>query len=96
MNKESLIPSSTNLPAPWRAEVQAQLVADEKVVAWLELDLDISLKFMRGLVLVTDRRLLATKEGGHGWTAWDYRSGSVLKHHDHAGVGSLEIGRAHV
>ncbi|EJL94199.1 ABC-type multidrug transport system, ATPase and permease component [Herbaspirillum sp. CF444] len=95
MNKESLIPSSTNLPAPWRAEVQAQLASDEKVIAWLELDLDISLKFTRGLVLVTDRRLLANSDGGNadgsGWTSWDYRQGSVLKHYDHAGVGSLEL-----
>ncbi|ASU38579.1 ABC transporter [Herbaspirillum sp. meg3] len=98
MNKESLIPSSTNLPAPWRAEVQAQLAADEKVIAWLELDLDISLKFTRGLVLITDRRLLAVNHGGiegvagnRSWTAWDYRPGIVLKHYDHAGVGSLEL-----
>ena len=91
MNRESLIPSSSNLPAPWRAEAQAQLAPEEKIVTWLELDLDTALKFSRGLIVATDRRLLAKNSDGQDWTSWEYYAGLTLKHQDHAGVGSLEL-----
>ena len=59
--------------------------------AVLEVDLDTQLRFVRGLVVVTDRRLLSRLPGAVDWHSWDYRSGLTLKHHDHAGVGHLDL-----
>jgi len=91
MTTESLLLPLANVPAQWRQDVELLLTADEKVIAWLELDLDVSLHFSRGLVLATDRRLLARMAGDEGWQAWSYAAALVLTHHDHAGVGSLEL-----
>jgi len=91
MNKKTLIPAHSGLPTHWRTQIQAQLAPDENILAWLELDLDITLRFTPGLVLLTDRRLLAQDPSGNGWTGWEYHQGLVLKHDDHAGVGSLEL-----
>lgn len=57
----------------------------------LEVDLDTQLRFVRGLLAVTDRRLLSRSHGDAGWQTWDYRSGLALHHHDHAGVGHLDL-----
>ena len=90
MNREFPIsPISSQFPAAWREQVQAQLAANEEIMAWIELDLDRSLRFARNLLLVTSRRVLACADGA--WHAWDYRLGLLLKHIDHAGVGSLEL-----
>lgn len=91
MNKETLIPVHSGLPPHWRIQIQARLAPDENIVAWLELDLDAALRFTPGLVLLTNRRLLAQDPSGHGWSGWEYRQGLVLKQDDHAGVGSLEL-----
>ncbi|MFZ1181226.1 MAG: ABC transporter ATP-binding protein [Herbaspirillum sp.] len=91
MNRETLIPAHSGLPTHWRTQIQARLAPDENIVAWLELDLDTALRFTPGLVLLTDRRLLAQDPSGNGWTGWEYRQELVLKHDDHAGVGSLEL-----
>ena len=57
----------------------------------LELDLDGQLRFKNGLIVVTDCGLLAKAPGETGWKHWAYRPGLTLKHHDHAGVGTLEL-----
>jgi ATP-binding cassette subfamily B protein len=79
------------IPADWRLEAQTQLHTGENVRAALEVDLDERLYFAQGLVLVTNRRLLSRAPGQSDWRAWDYRPGLSLKHHDHAGVGHLEL-----
>ena len=79
------------LPSRWVAEVEPQLAAGEKTQAWLEIDLDTRLQFAAGLVIVTDRRLLARAPGNGEWQAWPLRAGLALNHHDHAGVGALEL-----
>ena len=83
--------SFNDIPADWRLEVQTQLDPSENVQAVLEVDLDTRLRFVRGLLVVTDRRLLSRDPGGSGWRAWAYRPGLELRHHDHAGVGHLEL-----
>ena len=80
-----------SLPGNWRADLQSQLVLDEKVAAWLEVDIDVALYFTRGLVVVTDRRILAKMRGESEWYQCDYYDGLSLRHHDHAGIGSLEL-----
>ncbi|MBL8480632.1 MAG: ATP-binding cassette domain-containing protein, partial [Rhodocyclaceae bacterium] len=79
------------VPENWRAQIAALLQPGEQALAALETDLDADLKFARGLVLVTDRRLLAQAPSAQTWEQWSYRSGLELRHHDHAGVGSLEL-----
>ena len=79
-----------DIPADWRLDVQAQLSTGENVLATLEVDLDTQLRFINGLVLVTNQRLLS-RAPDSSWRAWAYRPGLTLKHHDHAGVGHLEL-----
>ena len=83
--------SFNEIPADWLAEAQTQLQPTENVQAVLEVDLDTKLRFVRGLVVATDRRLLSRLPGETVWRAWDYRPGLTLSHHDHAGVGHLEL-----
>ena len=110
LNGHGLIPtmSSSNLPdaaawadvpAVWHSDVQQQLLSGENVLACLEVDLDERLYFARGLLIVTDRRLLAcpavaSSVGGateRVWQAWNLAAGLRLQHHDHAGVGTLAL-----
>ncbi|MFC3106650.1 ABC transporter ATP-binding protein [Undibacterium arcticum] len=79
------------LPGVWRTEVQPQLATGENVISALEVDLDARLHFVKGLVLVTERRILARAPGETAWRDWPYRQGLSLTHHDHAGVGHLEL-----
>jgi ATP-binding cassette subfamily B protein len=79
------------LPSDRAAEVEDLLAAGEKIQAWLEIDLDARLQFATGLLIVTDRRLLARAPGDGGWQDWPLRAGLALNHHDHAGVGALEL-----
>ncbi|WP_317205282.1 ABC transporter ATP-binding protein [Janthinobacterium sp.] len=83
---------ATNLlPEPWQNEVEKKLVSGENVLTSVEVDLDARLRFTKGIIIVTDRRLLARSPGEAVWHEWSYRAGLALKHHDHAGVGHLEL-----
>ncbi|MHB0974816.1 MAG: cyanophycin metabolism-associated ABC transporter [Thiobacillus sp.] len=88
----TLLPGSlANVPDAWQAEPPLQLAPDEQIVAVLETDLDVHLVFSSGQVVLTNRRLLARPPGDTDWTAWPLRPGLSLQHHDHAGVGTLEL-----
>ncbi|WP_083941100.1 cyanophycin metabolism-associated ABC transporter [Pseudoduganella violaceinigra] len=82
--------SLTELPDRWRAELPA-LAPEENVLSALEVDLDSKLHFNKGLVLLTERRIMARAPGETVWRDWTYRRGMSLKLHDHAGVGHLEL-----
>ncbi|WP_374512068.1 ABC transporter ATP-binding protein [Niveibacterium sp.] len=79
------------VPEVWREALSGQLERGENVLAALEVDLDARLRFASGLVVMTDRRLLARAPGDSAWRAWPLREGLALLHHDHAGVGTLEL-----
>jgi len=79
------------LAPQWRANVQQQLHPQENVLASLEVDLDTELRFVKGLVLVTSRRLLSRSGPDAPWQSWDLQAGQSLLHHDHAGVGHLDF-----
>ena len=79
------------IPDMWRSALQPSLLPGENVISALELDLDARLHFVKGLVLVTERRILAHAPHDTAWRDWPYRAGLSLKHHDHAGVGHLEL-----
>jgi ATP-binding cassette subfamily B protein len=66
------------------------LAAGESVVAYLAVDLNSALQFREGVVVLTNRRLIA-KRGGEPWQEWDLRGGLALGHRDHVGVGVLEL-----
>ena len=72
------------LPDAWRGALPA-LDAGEHVLAWLETDLDTALRFQPGIVVLTNRRIL-TPTG-----CWTLSAFLNLGHHDHAGVGTLEL-----
>ncbi|HQR60706.1 MAG TPA: ABC transporter transmembrane domain-containing protein, partial [Methylophilaceae bacterium] len=84
-------PPYPTLPEPWRDEAAARLAAGENAVAWLEVDLDSQLHFAHGLVIVTELRILAKPDEASAWQDWPLQPGMALRHHDHAGVGSLEL-----
>ncbi len=85
------LPNSTVLPEAWCAQAEPQLEPGEQVLAWLEIDLTERLHFAHGLLLATNRRLLAKALESADWQYWEYRQGLLLQHHDHAGVGALEL-----
>ncbi len=85
-------PSITHaLPPVWREEVELRLLPAENVLAWLEVDLNAQLQFSQGLVIITDQRVLATGDVKSGWQEWPYDQQMAMLHHDHAGVGTLEL-----
>jgi len=79
------------IPEKWRAEVESQLLAGENVLTSVEVDLDARLHFVHGLVLLTDQHLLAREPGETVWRKWPISQDLRLSHHDHAGVGHLEL-----
>jgi len=58
-------------------------------IATLELDLDANLRFRPGKLLLTERKIVA--DGA----SWPLSPDLRLEHHDHAGVGALELHDAH-
>ena len=52
-------PVLLDVPASWRRELQLQLASEENVLAWLEVDLDDRLHFVKGLVIATNLRVLS-------------------------------------
>jgi ATP-binding cassette subfamily B protein len=99
MTTELSVPATTipltSLPAPvaeaWLAEVESNLSPGENVLSSVEVDLDARLRFTKGIIVVTEKRLLARSPGDTTWESWSFRHGLRLTHHDHAGVGHLEL-----
>ena len=84
-------PVSGDLPTVWSTGLNNQLRPHENVLATLEVDLDDRLHFVRSLVVVTNQRLLSGDPEAKQWRSWDYAAGLTLQHHDHAGVGHLNL-----
>jgi ATP-binding cassette, subfamily B, bacterial len=82
---------SNELPPQWQTEVKSQLHAGENVLAVLEVDLSTRLHFTAGLVLLTNSRILTVNQAGGSWQSWPLQHGLALRHHDHAGVGHLDL-----
>jgi len=82
------------LPEGWKTPALAQLTPQENVLAWLEVDLDSHLHFARGLLIVTDQRVLSANSLAGSelqWSSWPLVAGLVMTHTDHAGVGTLSL-----
>lgn len=97
MNPRSIAaPDDSHELAPqWQTEVKSQLHAGENVLAALEVDLNTRLHFTAGLVLLTNQRILTVGAAGGSWQSWPLQHGLTLHHHDHAGVGHLDLADAH-
>jgi ATP-binding cassette subfamily B protein len=92
----ALTVAASFLPDHWLPDVEKKLLPEENVLSSVEVDLDAKLRFTKGILVVTDRRLLSRAAGEPApgeaeWREWSYRPGLQLKHHDHAGVGHLEL-----
>ena len=79
------------LPDAWQVEVHSCLQPDENATAWLEVDLDGSLRFAKSAIILTDQRVLSRLEGEKNWSSWALQPGLSLKLTDHAGVGCLAL-----
>lgn len=79
------------VPESWRNEIAANSEAGESVIACLEIDLNLRLHFDQGIVVLTDRHLLAKTTSDTDWKRWDLHPGLTLEHRDHAGVGTLDL-----
>ena len=92
MNANTLsLPAGPELPDRWRAQASAQLAPGETLLGWMEVDLNTQLRFTAGVILLTDRRLLSQPAEQAAWHSWPLHAELQLHHHDHAGVGSLEL-----
>jgi ATP-binding cassette subfamily B protein len=97
MTTQQLVPSTalavaaSFLPEHWQADVEKKLAPGENVLNSVEVDLDARLRFTKGILVVTDRRLLARAPGETEWRDWPYRAGLALRHYDHGGVGHLDL-----
>ncbi|MDO8370873.1 MAG: ABC transporter ATP-binding protein [Polaromonas sp.] len=82
-----------------QTDLRAQLANHENVLCTVLVDLNQQLRFSRGLLALTDRRLMARDPETGLWASWPLRpvdaSGHLpplsLRHFDHAGVGTLEL-----
>jgi len=83
-------PTEQKLPDPWHAETAALLQPEETPLAWLELDLDHSLSFARGMIILTNQSILA-RSAGEQWQRWPLNASLGLHYSDHAGVACLEL-----
>ena len=91
------------LPADLRGMLEAQLAAAEKPLVWLEFDVDSHLRYARGLLVLTDRRLLeigpaeavasvpSAVQPGVPCRAWPLTAIKGLRAKEHAGLGALEL-----
>ena len=79
------------MPSGWITQIDTQLATDEKVLAWLEIDLDAQLRFIPGLIVLTNQRMLSSSANDQNWITHPFRPGLTLSRRDHSGVGSLEL-----
>ena len=89
--------SPVSLPFALNDWVKSQLGTHENVLAWLEVDLNLELKFIQGYLVATNQRLLSWMPvGDEGLLPGEcqifaLQTLATLKHQDYAGVGSLEL-----
>ena len=73
----------------------APLAPGDNVLATLQVDLDEALRFAPGELVLSERALFARLGADGTWQRHEVSPGMVLRHHDHAGVGTLELADEH-
>jgi len=81
--------NTASAPLPFASAFE--LTSDETVLARLTLDLDGNLRFARGEVVLTSLRLFGRMGNDAAWQQWSLQPSLTLRHHDHAGVGTIEL-----
>jgi ATP-binding cassette subfamily B protein len=86
----------SKVPAARRREIEDRLEAGETVLGWFEPDLDERLFYAPGLLVLTDRRILASDPGAGvtaqpAWRGWRLDGDTTLYARENAGVGTLEL-----
>nr|WP_310328332.1 ABC transporter ATP-binding protein [Roseateles asaccharophilus] len=66
-------------------------MAGENVVAALEVDLDEQGRFARGLIALTNSRVLALEPGSGSWSEFPLALGQSLRLSDHGGLAFMEL-----
>jgi ATP-binding cassette subfamily B protein len=89
MQSTSPVAAVRGLPPDWHKALADRLDSNENVLATLEVDIDPAMNFQTGALALTNRRLLAWFAGR--WSDWRLADGLLLRHADHAGIGSLEL-----
>ncbi|HTN76921.1 MAG TPA: ABC transporter transmembrane domain-containing protein, partial [Pirellulaceae bacterium] len=91
------------LPQHWRDVTQPALETGEQVLAFFEPDLNADLRYSRSLVVLTNRRLLATQAElvtdikrpitatQWHWQSWDLANSTDLRSSQVHGLGTLEL-----
>jgi ATP-binding cassette subfamily B protein len=79
------------LPPEWQTTVAKRLEPGEEALAWFEPDLDAGLRYDPGLIVLTDRRLLAAEVGGERWQVWPLAVGTSLRNVEQGSAGTLEL-----
>ncbi|WP_374258816.1 ABC transporter ATP-binding protein [Aquabacterium sp.] len=74
-----------------KASADLPLACGENVLVSLSVDLDHQLRFAASQLVLTDQRLLSRASGQTDWQSWPLSTALSLHHHDHAGVGTLEL-----
>ncbi len=85
----------STMPQNWRDIVADQLTSGENALTALEVDLDERLNFRNGIIVATESRIFSRTPGATEWQSWEYRADLKLTHHDHAGIGHLELTDSH-
>ena len=82
-------------PADWSAAIASQLANNERVIAWLQLDLNANLQFVKGLLVLTNQRLLAKHTlADTVWQSVATPADTTLHRRDYAGVASIDVENA--
>ncbi len=79
------------MPESWQAELLSCLQPEENASAWLEVDLDNELQFVKNAIFLTNQRVLVLSKNKSPAVSWPLQSDMALKMNDHAGVGTLEL-----
>lgn len=80
-----------NFPSDWHEQIERVLTNHEQIIAWLETDLDQQLYFSSGLIVLTNRRILAGSVKDEHWNTWHYQQDMKLTCQEHAGICSIEL-----
>ena len=89
MNTQIPSPLATSFPNAWRTSVLPHLSDQEEILVWLEINLNASLNFSQGLLLLSEQRLFSFSDGQT--QIFPFHEGLTLDCHDHGGVGRIEL-----
>lgn len=91
---DSIAQFTPSIPSEWTSTLRQHLEPGERLLAWVEPDLDERLFYATGLVVLTDRRLLTAAgpaSSAASWRVWLLEPGLELKTEEHNGVGGLDL-----